>query len=398
MADGSRAQGFLQELWSFDEFGKSSILDETAGIPMVTNEFWTSKQRQAHRLHEISYRACFKPQLPRFFINRLTRPGDAVYDPFMGRGTTPLEAALSGRCALGNDTNPLSRALLAPRLATPEIGEVEETLQQLMALPTSEVEREDLLAFYHPSVLARLEAMRRHFIALDRQRALSRVDAWIRMVVMNRLTGHSSGFLSGYTLPPNQAVTVERQQRINAQRGITPPDRDVAAIILKKSRSLLSQGGLQTGGAALLAEPAENTPQLADGLVDLVVTSPPFLDIVNYEADNWLRCWFLGIDPKEVRLTQLRKIPDWVEFTRKVLTELARVVRPGGHVAYEVGEVRGATVRLEEQVIEAAAGLPLEPLAVMVNQQDFSKTSNVWGVGNNARGTNSNRIVVLRHL
>src|SRR5262245_4538604 len=66
-------------------------------IPVFTNEFWTARQRAAHSLHEISYRACFKPQLPRFFIERLTSPGDAVYDPFMGRGTTLLEAALMDR-------------------------------------------------------------------------------------------------------------------------------------------------------------------------------------------------------------------------------------------------------------------------------------------------------------
>ncbi|HOC06866.1 MAG TPA: site-specific DNA-methyltransferase, partial [Bacillota bacterium] len=33
-------------------------------VPRFSNEFWTSRQRQASSLHEISYRACFKPQLP----------------------------------------------------------------------------------------------------------------------------------------------------------------------------------------------------------------------------------------------------------------------------------------------------------------------------------------------
>ena len=51
-------------------------------VPKYTNEFWTSRQRQASSIHEISYRACFKPQLPRFFIDLLTRKGDVVYDPF----------------------------------------------------------------------------------------------------------------------------------------------------------------------------------------------------------------------------------------------------------------------------------------------------------------------------
>ena len=58
-------------------------------VESFTNEFWTSKQRAGHSLHEISYRACFKPQLVDFFVQRLTEPGDVVYDPFMG-GERPL--------------------------------------------------------------------------------------------------------------------------------------------------------------------------------------------------------------------------------------------------------------------------------------------------------------------
>ena len=39
--------------------------------PVLTREFWTARQRQASNLHEVSYRACYKPQLPRLFIERL---------------------------------------------------------------------------------------------------------------------------------------------------------------------------------------------------------------------------------------------------------------------------------------------------------------------------------------
>ena len=48
------------------------------GVPRITGEFWTARQRQAMRLHEVSYRACFKPQLPAFFIARLTQPGEVA--------------------------------------------------------------------------------------------------------------------------------------------------------------------------------------------------------------------------------------------------------------------------------------------------------------------------------
>jgi hypothetical protein len=80
------------------------------------------------------------------------------------------------------------------------------------------------------------------------------------------------------------------------------------------------------------------------------------------------------------------------------LEELARVTRPGGTVAFEVGEVRGGKILLERHVINAIAGLPFSVLGVMVNQQSFTKTANCWGVGNNSAGTNSNRIVLARRL
>jgi hypothetical protein len=78
------------------------------------------------------------------------------------------------------------------------------------------------------------------------------------------------------------------------------------------------------------------------------------------------------------------------------LTELARVLKPNGHVAFEVGEVRGGALRLEEIVIPAGMAAGLEPVLVMVNAQQFTKTANCWGVTNNTKGTNTNRIVLFR--
>lgn len=83
-------------------------------------------------------------------------------------------------------------------------------------------------------------------------------------------------------------------------------------------------------------------------------------------------------------------------MVHRVLTEQARILRPGGYVAFEVGEVRNGKVLLERLVWEAANGLPFERLGVMINDQTFTKTANCWGVSNGAKGTNTNRIVLLQ--
>ncbi len=376
---------------------------EPARVETFVNEFWTSRQRAAHSLHEVSYRACFKPQLPRFFIERLTQPGDVVYDPFMGRGTSLIEAALLGRVPVGCDVNPLSAALAGPRLRPPTLDGVARALGRL-DLQSAGDEPSELLTFYHPDTLREICALRRGLLARTKAGELALEDAWIRMVALNRLTGHSRGFFSVYTLPPNQATSVRAQARINSRRNQQPPRRDVLELIQKKSRALLKDCDARTraalagvaSSAKLVVGSAAATPALADGSVDLVVTSPPFLDVVNYAGDNWLRCWFCDINPADVSISILRKLEDWEAFVTSVFRELRRVLRPGGHIAFEVGEVRHGQIRLEESVIGCAMSAGLTPRLVLVNAQQFTKTANCWGVTNNSKGTNSNRVVLLR--
>jgi hypothetical protein len=137
--------------------------------PRCVGEFWTSKQRQAASISEISYRACFKPQLPRFFIELLTQKSDTVYDPFSGRGTTAIEAGLLGRSIIANDANPLSAILAGPRFAPPDLARLETRLAELPF--SNEFETEiDLSMFFHPQALmvgnyrSCLESQRRSWI------------------------------------------------------------------------------------------------------------------------------------------------------------------------------------------------------------------------------------------
>lgn len=392
------AEIFVDQLARFDEFGQGTVVETVDGVPYLTNEFWTAGQRQAHSIHEISYRACFKAQLPEFFIARLTKPDDIVFDPFMGRGTTPLQAALMRRQAFGNDVNPLSVLLTRPRLRAISLQAVDAALKSVN-WSRGEVEREDLLAFYHPATLRKLEALR---LWITERAPLDADDVdpvadWIRMVAINRLSGHSSGFFSGRSMPPNQAVSVKAQLKINEKLEVSPPERDVAAVILKKSKSLLKDGCAPSQvRLSLHTGTAWEVPDIPDGVVNLTVTSPPFLDIVQYAADNWLRCWFAGIDPNAIAIDMHRTENAWTEMVRRVLVEQARILCPGGYVAFEVGEVRKGKVLLERLVWQAAEGLPFERLGVMVNDQEFTKTANCWGVANGSKGTNSNRIALLQ--
>lgn len=369
----------------------------------VVGEFWTAKQRQATSIHEVAYRACFKAQLPNFFISQLTEKGDIVYDPFSGRGTTVIEAALLGRNAIANDISPISKILSEGRLTIPNISEIKDRLEEIK-LDQSATSDIDLSMFFHRDTLGEMISLKDYFLRRENEATIDGVDKWIRMVATNRLTGHSKGYFSVYTLPPNQAVSPARQITINEKYKQVPTYRDTKEIIYKKSKSLLGDltpdqiRNIKETRVLFLTGDARQTSVITDESVSLTVTSPPFLDIVQYAQDNWLRCWFNGLDAKEIEagITMSKTVPIWSEVMGRVFKELYRITKPNGWVAFEVGEVRSGKVKLEEAVIPLGEMNGFYCDCVMINEQIFTKTANIWGVSNNTKGTNSNRIVVFQ--
>lgn len=374
-------------------------------VPVYTQEFWTSMQRQGASIHEVSYRACFKPQLPNYFISRFSKQEDVVYDPFSGRGTTVIEAALMRRNIVANDANPVSAVLCKPRIHPPTIRQIEERLKEIPFEQNLKANI-DLSMFYHPDTESEIVSLRNYLKARKKKGKEDFVDEWIRMVATNRLTGHSKGFFSVYTLPPNQAVTAEKQKKINLIRKQTPPYRNTKEIIIRKSQQLLlrlteaEKCNLTRAAteARFITGDARKTSSIPDNTVQLVVTSPPFLDIVQYDEDNWLRCWFNNIHLGKIsaKITMEKNVSRWGSVMSDVLKELHRVIKPGGWVAFEVGEVRNGKVKLDEEIVPLGIKSGFNCEAVLINAQKFTKTANIWGVKNNVSGTNSNRIVLFR--
>ena len=312
---------------------------------------------------------------------------------------------------IGCDENPLAKCLILPRLNPSSVTDVAKRLNGINFESEPPPKSSDpLLVFYHPTTLQKINSIRGYLKAKKDNNTFDWIDAWIEMVAVSRLTGHSKGFFSVYTLPPNQAVTLESQKKINAKLNQVPEPRDVPTLILKKSRSLLSDplqgsvGSIRLSYADYNKNPlhgiviadAAKTHHIPKESVSLVVTSPPFLDVVDYATDNWLRCWFTGIDLEQVTITVPSKLKDWREHMSCVFTNLYDALKGGGYIAFEVGDVRGGKVNLDETVVPCGVSSGLSPLAVLVNSHSFTKTSNCWGVVNNKQGTNTNRVVLFQ--
>ncbi len=372
------------------------------GITYFIGEFWTAKQKQSCSLHEIPYRACFKAEVPRYFITKFSGEEDVVYDPFAGRGTTGIEAALLKREVVLNDINPLTLILAKPRFFIPSLEQVKKRLDFIFNSNHLQEETETSLAmFFHEKNERELLGLRSFF-----EKNLTPTDEWIRMIATARLAGHSKGYFSIYTLPPNQSVSIAKQMRINEMKKQKPVYKDIKNIIIEKSKNLfrnVSEEQFENLKRAsekivFLKGNAYKTPELKNDSVDLIVTSPPFLNVVSYDKDNWLRCWFNNIDLKKVKdnVSMFKKLTDWKKFIFKTLKELHRVLKTNKYLILEVGEVRKGKIKLDEEVAPLAMEVGFEIECVLINRQTFTKTANIWGVKNNQLGTNTNRLLILK--
>lgn len=280
----------------------------------------------------------------------------------------------------------------------PSIYEVEKAVRWFPLHCEHVDEGDPLLAFFHRETLGELKAWQK---SLNHD---SSMDRWLRLVITSRLTGHSKGFFSVYTLPPNQAVTIARQQKINERRGVEPDYRSTKPRIIAKSRALLrslteSAKDAMCGRDHLIGTCSVlDLKMIADGSIELIVTSPPFLNLVDYKLDNWLRCWFNGIDLEKFEVATPSSLRDWQQFMGAALKEMARVLKPHGVVAIEVGDVKSGQDLLVKALLEECGAAGLKCRALIINTHKFSKTSQCWSLGSNTSGTNSNRVLLLNRV
>ncbi len=378
------------------------ILKPKESSGKVVGEFWTSKQRQSHSLHyAVSYRASFKPELPSFFFSEfLKKKGSVVFDPFGGRGTTAIQANLEGHYAIHNDVNPLSIFLAQSRSNIPSQESLISTLENCDLTKKAAEEKidKDLLAFYHKDTLREIKNFRNFC-----NENPSPNTNFLKLVALSRLHGHSPGFFSVYSFPQLSIPSVQ-QYKNNFKKGIEPEYRPILPRIVSKLKRDLSDQlppfyhEFSSKNQYYLSSTVDLN-HIPSESADLLVTSPPFLDKVDYKNDNWIRHWFLGIPDEETnKISMFSSIDEWTEFMTQTLKSSARILKKKSYLVIEVGEVKKgkSLIPLDDYIVESGIKAGLNWSRTYVNTQKFTKLSNCWNVSNNEKGTNSNRCVVLQ--
>jgi hypothetical protein len=227
-----------------------------------------------------------------------TRPGDLVFDPFCGRGTTVLESLLNNRLAIGLDINPVAACVAGAKAELPSEPYLQRRLDNLEAIFKNETVHQNvpnifLETCFHPTTLQQLLFLRER---LNWRR--STVDRFIAALVLGALHGesHRSERYLSNRMPRTISTKPDYSVRWWNERHLVAPERDAFDILRKAARYRLSVASPRPSGRVLLADARSGGKAFRSysSQVRLILTSPPYIDTTDYSEDQWLRLWFLG--------------------------------------------------------------------------------------------------------
>jgi hypothetical protein len=240
-------------------------------------------------------------------IRKYSSRGDLICDPFSGRGTTLLQGLLLGRSAVAADINPVAYCISAAKADVPRLSDVRREITVLGNLYLNsndnalERERSALprffrRAFYHSTLKELL------FLRSALKWRESRVHRFITALVLGSLHGEmdkSSSYFSNQ-MPRTISTKPDYSVRYWDAHSLWPRKRDVFELLSKRSKFRLREEDLPELSETVALGDARAAADLfpdSRRSVKLILTSPPYLNVTNYEEDQWLRLWFLGNDP-----------------------------------------------------------------------------------------------------
>jgi site-specific DNA-methyltransferase (adenine-specific) len=348
----------------------------------------------------------FPAKVAHYFIERYSSPGDLVLDPFSGRGTTGLQARVNGRRTICNDLNPLAYVLSRAKIDPPSWESANSFLDGLEKAYRSAGHRDpdvpdDIRMLYHVNTLKQ--------ICFFRGRLLCKpVAEWSREQLM--IGGALAGIMHGawrrddtslylsISMPNTFSMSPDYVEKFIRENGLKKIDQDVFGRLRDKLARLYLDDISGPAGQAFQSDASEllRSRILKAGSVDLVVTSPPYLQVVNYATSNWIRLWLFGVDGVgRERGAGRKKLNDaldhrhtfdsYCHFMLRTVLGIQRVLKRDGVAVVVIGDVKDPDkeepLSLAAKVWDAIKGCTELRLLEMV-EDDLpvqNKVSRIWG-------------------
>jgi hypothetical protein len=380
--------------------------------------------RWGHSMHTMcSYHGMFPAKLAHYFIQRYSRPGDVVLDPFSGRGTVPLQARVEGRRTISNDLNPLAYVLSLAKSNPPSWQAINQYLDGLekryRRAAESELDvSEDIQMLYHPNTLAQILYIRKSLLRRPLRRwspEVAMVAGCLAGIMHGSLRRDGSSQYLSISMPNTFSMSPRYVKNFIAEKGLVAPDQNVFERLRDKLARLYldaidgPEGQVFYDDGPDLMSSGAHIPRSS---VDVVVTSPPYLQVVNYGTANWIRLWLLGMDEVGREQGKGRKKLDkkldhrhaydaYREFMLHTLQSIEAVLKRHGVAAVVIGDVADPgkkAVPLAQKVWEDVGSRTNLRLMTLIEDElaATKKVSRIWG-DTKGQATDRDCILVLTH-
>ena len=370
-------------------------------------------QRWGHPWHRMcSYLGTFPPSLASSMILMLSDPGDVILDPFSGRGTTLLESRLLGRTPLASDLNPIAVALSKSKNTNvtkedvlDRINELESQYDEVLYLPEARVQSDDILLIFNVGTLSQLCFLRDSLVSSDEDVDKFLIGATLGVMHGSERKDGTSGYAS-ISMPNTFSMSPNYVRRF-VEKKLTRPKRNVFQILREKTDRLFTEETVFKSNGIVRHGDAKRITKIGGfeeykGKVKLVLTSPPYLDVVNYAKQNWIRNWFMeyhedysGADSLDDELT----LNMWLKFSEETVLQMKEMLSPDGVIAFVVGDVSKGSkgfISLAREFIQRVYHNKLFSYVGCFSDQleRDVKTTRIWG-DTKGQATDTDRIVIL---
>ena len=300
---------------------------------------WSSKSTVATdwTFHQIApYIGRMKTSMARSLIQTWTQHGDLVVDPFCGCGSVALEAAANGRRVVAGDWNSYGVLLTKAKLFPPaSLRAAERKLAEIWKLSRERMVDQNLHAvpawvrrFFHPQTLRSALAFRDASVEMG--------EHFLLASLLGVLHHQRPGFLS---YPSSHLVPYLRNGKF--PRRLFPKmyeQRDVLTRLeAKVRRTFRRPPNRYTERRRVIKTDAREFPIIRG--ISAVITSPPYMNELDYIRDNRLRLWFLERSlPKGIELVGRDRDTAFKSLLRAVSFRLAPGIQSGGYFILVVGD------------------------------------------------------------